>query len=135
MAITATRVKLTPYEQTWLLEHDGAAGDAFVLTTALITAGMPAGPLKNLLDADVVGANQASARKTMLGEGTAGVPTDRNDPHCETLIRPRAGIITWTVDADTDAVTATRYELNIATTSLVAGSALLNIRFVHTYDR
>lgn len=134
MTISAALVKATPNELQYLVTHDGNAGDALALTNAVMAADLVAGPLKDLvagLDSDQAANSQALARKAMLGDGA-----DVDFNHAKVSIDQRSGLITaMTVDADVDGVSALRNELNIASTSAVAGTAYLRIEFEHSLTR
>lgn len=141
MAITGTVVAAQSNLVTFLLTHDGAAGDAITLTNAQLGAAVGPGPFRNFLLRDYTGLNQAQARLVMLGEGT-GVALGNQGPnlnetqHCRCFIRQRAGlIVTIQVDADVDGVTATRCELNVTTSSGVAGTFYLDVEYQHTLTR
>lgn len=140
MAITAAVASTTPHSITMLLTHDAQAGDALVITNAVLVAALTgnaeAGPLLELLSNDIAGLNTALARRVMLGDAAGGSldeAGDRGFCYCE--LKPRTGQGIFTVDADTDAVNALRPELNIAGTPAVAATAYLTIKWQHTLTK
>jgi len=95
------------------------------------------GALLDLLTDDVTANSQAIQRSRLLGDASglgAGNQNLRNVPHCKVEIATRTGAAGWIVDADTDAVTVTRGELNI-TGPTCASTVLVTLQFRHTYDR
>ncbi len=140
MAVTFTLTKQTPNALAYLLTHDAGGGDAVVIDNASMVADLVAGPLRTVpgLNSNVNPNSQALGRQHMLGDASAiGAGQDlTNIPHCRCTIAPRDGlVVNWLVDADTDGVSAQRYELNIATSGGVAGNAILLIEFVHSLLR
>lgn len=136
MALTATLVSQTPYKQRWLIDQDGAAGQAVTITAAQLLAAALAGPLREMpgIGSDVAALDQAGARKIMLGQGAAPGEDLTNTPHAFCSLTPVAGDADIVVDADVDGVNALRCELNLSS-GAAAGQALLEIAFQHTYDR
>ena len=135
MTITRTLGGATPLSLTYLLTHDGGAGNTFVLTNAIMQADLLAtlvgGPLLNLLRTVFNPNSQAIARQRMMAQAVAvGTRLDVR-PHCKLRLYARDGTTIWSVDADVDAVLATNFELNILGTA-VAGNGILSVEFQHT---
>ena len=145
MAITSsTFVRRTANAISVLIVSD-AGGGVDTITSALLRGSgvtqQPAGAMKELLETDFTGATQATARKHMLGIGAA--QEDMSDvPHILASITQRdstttAGQVQPLVDADLDAVTATKFEYNVtlpAATGAVQ-SYLLNLEFQYSATR
>lgn len=140
MAVTAALAKATPNCLEYLVTHDGAGGDALVLDNATLLGDALAGPLRELLTEVFNPNSQAIARARMLGDASGLADQDlTNIPHCYCYFTPRshaaAAASSCVVDADTDAVDATNFELNLQMTTGIAATALLKIEFQHTLDR
>lgn len=138
MTITAALIKQTPDELAYLLSHDGQAGNALVLDNAQMAGDLIAGPLAEVnglgVDTREDPNTQAIARRDMLGDATgATIMTGR--PHAECTIQARSGGLVWGVDADEDAVTQRRHELNITTSAEGPVDAILRIKFQHSLTR
>lgn len=142
MSVTVTVVGTTANKITFLCDYDGGAPATIAITNAQLGAAVGPGPFRNFLLRDYTGLNQAQARLVMLGEGT-GVALGQQGPnldavqHCRCFFRNRSGsgVNPWLVDADTDAVTATRVELNVTTAGIAADQALLDVEYQHTLTR
>jgi len=138
VTITAALIKQSADELAYLLTHDGVAGNALVLDNATLAADLIAGPLAEVnglgVDTREDPNTQAIARRDMLGDGTGA--TDLTDlPHCECSIQARVAGLVWGVDADEDAVTQRRHELNITTDDAGPVTAILRIKFQHSLTR
>jgi hypothetical protein len=141
MAITGQVVAATPNRITFLLTHDGNAGDAITITAANMIAAAQPGAFKDFLNHDWgVGNDQANARLRLLGEGAAaalgqqGAALEAVD-HCRTFLRQQGGITSVRVDADVDGVTPGKNELNVSTSAGNAGTVLLDVEYQHTLVR
>ncbi len=140
MAITGQVVASKPNCISFLLTHDGAAGNAITLTAAQLIAAAPPGHFREFLSVLWPGHNTANARLRIMGEGAAAAlgglgPNLAEVDHCRCFVRQRTGLLTAIlVDADTDAVTVTQSEINI-TTDAVAGSFQLDVEYQHTIIR
>lgn len=143
-----TLVKQTPHELAYLLEAE-TNDDGVTLTNAQMVADLVAGPMARSvhgLNFDAPSPNsQLAARQDMLGNPPVGV--DLTDyPHCEVTIQPRDAVevggqpLTWGVDADQDAVSPLRHELNfsaVAATEIGGATAfaIARIKFQHSLTR
>ena len=140
MALNETLARGTTYSIAFLITQDGNPGTTITLSNNDLLANLVAlgigGPLVELLSKDFTGNDQNNQRAVLLGDGSGLAALDRNlvdFPHCQVVITPRDST-GWSVDADVDAVSALRGELNI-TGPATAGSALFALEFRHTYDR
>lgn len=132
MTVTATQVGRSANELVFLINHDGAGGDTLALANSVLVASLVAGPLKELLEDDAVVITQALARQQLLGQPAADTDLT-NIRHANVLAIARDGVdSTMEVDADQDAVTGTRSELNLTLTAAIAANHILRLRFAHT---
>ncbi len=130
MAVTAVKKSASGNRVTWLLAQDGTGGATLVMTNAVIQAACVAGPLKDAFNAVYVtdGVSVLSAIQSVIGGGVI-----------RTWIQPRTPAATggatedggWAVFADTDAVSTTKPELNIAA-GVVAADAWLVVEYLHS---
>lgn len=132
MALTVTRSASTPWRLSYLITHNGAAGDTTTISAAsLIDDASP--DMAAFLGINWTGNNQANARKQLLGDNASGAYT--TTPYCTVGVRPRTGLLAVDVDADVDGVTPTQNELNITTSSGGAGTVYLDVYFHHSLIR
>lgn len=135
MAVTALLIRSTPGELMYQITHDGAAGDTLTLANATLVADAANGPLKDLLNAVLPAADQANARAKFLGQGVAtGGTQGLWEPAAEVdFLPPRAAAMANVpaVDADLDAITATKgeYNLTLAAAALVC---FMRIKYKHS---
>jgi len=132
--------RVTRYSVAYLIAQDGQAGTTLTLRNSDLLGALDAydlgGPLHELLSEDEAANSQAIQRAKLLGDAS-GLAANLRDyslkAHCkvEVLAETVAG---WSVDADVDAVSVGRGELNIIGPAGV-GRALITIRFVHSYER
>lgn len=137
MAVTASAVKSTADQITFLITQDGAAGTTLIITAAVTLAAASAGPLREMpgIGSDIAGLTTAIARARMLGDFGAA-PTDaQKTDHCECFMTSRTVVAdSVLVDADTDAANILRIEMNI-TAAAAAQLAYLRLKFCHTITR
>ena len=139
MALSKTLARATHYSVAYLIANDGGPGATLTLSSNDFTGVLVAlgfgGALLDLLTDDVAANSQAIQRARMLGDASGLASADLSDvPHCEVIITAR-NAFAWAVDADVDAVTPTRGELNISAPTKFIGSALVALEFRHTYAR
>ncbi len=138
MALTAVLAAVTSDRVSFLVTHDGAAGDALVIPAADLVAAADGGGsnfLSGFFGTQWAGNNQANARRRLLGHGGLNELMDAV-AHCRAFVRQQTGLIDCvTVDADVDGVDPLQNELNIATSAGVAGSFLLDVEYQHTAVR
>lgn len=128
MANTATLVTSTPYRLVYLLTGDGTVAGPTIDSATLI-ADAVAGPLEDLLSASY--ANQAAMRVAFLASDPARMLiTYRSTPVQTTA---EQGLIV--VDVDTDAVTATRPEINVGMSDTTGQLAYLEIEYIHSIQQ
>lgn len=120
IVVSAAPVQTTSCKLTYLLTADGAPGpNAITLDNAALQTACTGGPLLNALNSTY--ADQAAMR-AVFGGGSVRM-----------WVRPRSEAFAVGVDVDVDAVTATKPEVNVVTTGvLAAGTAYLDIEFVHS---
>ncbi len=141
MALTQTLVGVTADRVTFLITHDGAAGDTLVLSATILGLAAVANQvgadnfLSSFFRKQWDANNQANARRRLLGSSV--LANLLNDvAHCRTFVRPETGLIdNIVVDADVDGVDPLQNELNITTSGGVAGSFLLDVEYQHTKTR
>ena len=143
MAITFTLTKQTPNALAYLFTQDGGAGTVVTIDNASMVADLIAGPLSTVpgLNSDVNPNSQALGRQHMLGDASAiGAGQDlTNIAHCACFVQQRTGaggvVLAWDCDADVDGVSPNRYELIINSSAVTASSAILLIKFQHSFTR
>ena len=126
MANTAAKASSSPNHLTYLLTGDGTQVGP-TLASATILADMTPGPLKAAWEAAY--ADQAAMRTALLGGGK----------DCEVSVQLVVAVTDTTaeenqisVDVDTDAVTATRAEINLGMSDTTGQLAYLHIKHRHS---
>lgn len=125
MANTATKKFAGPHRLVYELVGDGTVVGPTIANATLL-ADMVAGPLKDLYNAAY--ANQAAMRAALLYGNPARIGIQMqvtvNDVTAE---KNQAS-----ADTDTDAVTATKPEINIAMSDTTGQVAVLTLEYVHS---
>ena len=129
MANTAAKVSSSPGHLTYLLTGDGTQVGPTV-ANATILADMAPGPLRDAWNKTY--ADQAAMRTALLGGGQS----------CEASVQLVVAVADITaeenqisVDVDTDAVTATKAEINIGMSDTTGQLAYLHIKHRHSIVR
>jgi hypothetical protein len=130
MANTAVKVSASPNHLTYILTGDGTQVGPTV-ANATILADMVPGPLKDAWSAVLT--TQAAMRNQLLG-GLSGAATG-SEGSCDASVLLLAAVKDVTaeinqpsVDVDTDAVTATKAEINITMSDTTGQIAMLTLR-------
>jgi hypothetical protein len=139
MAVATALAKVTAQQISLTFTDDGGGGVDTVanadLIAALTASGIASGPMWDLLHTDHNPNSQAIQRALLLGDAS-GWPADhdlRDVQHAVIEIAAQSAS-DFLIDADVDAVTATRGELNI-TGPAAAGATLVTIKASHTLNR
>jgi hypothetical protein len=140
MALNETIARVTRNSISFSIVQDGGAGTTMTLANSDFVGNLSGyglgGPLLNLLQTNFAPNSQAIQRAVLLGDasGLAAAARDlSNFPHCN-LILTNMTVAGWRVDADVDAVSLGRGELNI-TGPAGAGRTLVTLEFRHSYNR
>ncbi len=132
-ANTATKVSASPNHITYRLEANGD-GAGPTLANATILADMVSGPLRDAWNKTY--ASQAAMRSALLGGGQDCSAKIQNAVEG---VDATATVNQVTADVDTDAITVTKAEINIAMTAAVVGAAgqiaFLTLEHYHSISR
>ncbi len=134
MANTATKVHASPNRLTYRLVGDGTVAGP-TLANATLLADMVDGPLKDLWSLNF--ADQATMRNRLLGGAQSGVLADSAGGMAIVQLVVAVNDVTAqenqiAVDVDTDAVTATKAEINISMSDTTGQVAFLHILHQHS---
>lgn len=130
MAVTATLRTATPLRMTFLLAQDGQAGATLTMTNAVLQAAAAAGALKDALNAAYVtdGTSVQSAMRSVFGGGDVEM---RINIRSQSAGSAASDEHQWAIDVDTDAVSTTKPEFNVAGPTS-AGDAWLVVEKKHS---
>jgi len=137
MGLNEDLARVTPYSISYVITQDGGLGTTMTLTNNDLVAPAAAlgvgSPLAKFLEVDSDPNSQDIQRARLLGDASGLAPAVALDSYCEVSVQAET-VAGWSVDADVDAVSTGRGELNI-TGPAGAGRCLITLRLQHSYDR
>jgi hypothetical protein len=146
-SVNFTLVDATPYRNRYLLTPTGVSGTTVLPNAAGATPDLRtdltenhAGGLRKAVTTPV--ANQAEARRILLGEENAGAPLQAHIGRAHCYITPRGGTrLRWAVDADEGAAAGSAPSAGFpvllvfvdASEIVIGDSAYLDVVFEHSH--
>lgn len=127
MAATITKKAVTSTRIVYEVEGDGTP--AALIANATLLEDAKAGPLKDALSADYE--NQAAMREALL----YGNPVQLRTQIMTSVVDADAEVNQPAADVDTDAVTATKPEINLQISDTAGQKFLLFVEHVHSLIR